>query len=224
LHGLESGDVSENRLLDVLHDSARGRFAAVKDGLWILPAPPGPAMAILGLPGRHVVASSAPEDWVCAHLPPGDLMAPLSPQFIAQLSARIGRTDDGIDVLLAARALDGTPGLAEVDPTEHPRALRALAHRDEVRTFSDVDQEATILLGRGLAGRLEVAVEVSPGARNRGVARRALHHARQLLNPGDVLFAQTAAANAASLRALLAAGYAPIGAEVLFFEGPRATD
>lgn len=150
-------------------------------------------------------------------------MVPFGPQFVAQLSAEIGRCDDGVDVLLAAIGLDGDPELIEVDPDDHPRALRALAHRDAVRAFTDTSQSATIIIGRGLAERFEVAVEVSPQARNQGVAKRALHEARRLLDCGQVLFAQTAPANAASLRALLSAGYAPIGAEVLFFEGPRAT-
>ncbi len=216
--------MATNRLLDVLHDSALGRPAATDDPLLILPSPPGPAMAILGLPGRHIVASSAPVNWVRAHLSDDDLMAPMSPRFIAQLSNRIGRSDDGVDLTLAAQALDGTPDLTEIDPIEHPRVRRALAHRGDVRAFTDADQDTTVILGRGLAGRLEVAVEVSPHARNRGVGRCVLRQARQLLNDGDVLFAQTAAANAASLRALIAAGYVPIGAEVLFFHGSRATN
>ncbi|MGH2859818.1 MAG: hypothetical protein ACRDMJ_20270 [Solirubrobacteraceae bacterium] len=76
---------------------------------------------------------------------------------------------------------------------------------------------ATAVLGRGLAHRWEVAVEVVPQARRRGVARDALVDARRLVGPSAVVFAQTAPANAASVRALLAAGFDPIGAEVLFF-------
>jgi hypothetical protein len=45
----------------------------------------------------------------------------------------------------------------------------------------------------------------------------ALVEARRLVGPGDVLFAQAAPGNAASLRALLAAGFRPIGSEALFF-------
>ncbi|MGH9244157.1 MAG: GNAT family N-acetyltransferase, partial [Acidimicrobiales bacterium] len=53
-------------------------------------------------------------------------------------------------------------------------------------------------------------------ARGRGLARRLAAAATTLIPPGEPLFAQVAPANTASLRALLAAGYSPIGAEVLF--------
>jgi hypothetical protein len=43
--------------------------------------------------------------------------------------------------------------------------------------------------------------------------------ARNLTPPGEPLFAQVAAGNAASLRALGAAGFRPLGAEVLFDRG-----
>lgn len=215
--------MAANRLLGLLQESAFGRFDSVRDTLLVLPPPPGLAMAIVGLPGHHVIASSAPEDWVREQLTSDDLMAAMSPAFIAALSARLGRCDDGIDVLLAARGLGGRPRLKEIDPGEHPRIARALAHREEVRAFTDAGGGATLILGRGLSYRLEVAIEVSPEARNHGVATRALHDARRLVDPMDVLFAQTAPANAASLRALLGAGYTPIGAEVLFFKGSRAS-
>lgn len=210
-------------MLDILLNSARGRDLGFDDSLLVFPPPIGPAMAVVGLPGRHVVASSAPEAWVRGHLPLDDLMAPLSPRFITQLAAKLGRYDDGVDVLLAASGLDQDVELFEVDPTDHPRVARDRDHRDEVRAFTEPSQAATLILGRGLVGRWEVAVEVSPEARNRGLATRMLYQARCLVDAADVLFAQVAAANAASMRALLNAGFAPIGAEVLFFEGARAT-
>jgi RimJ/RimL family protein N-acetyltransferase len=100
--------------------------------------------------------------------------------------------------------------------------LRAQAHREGVCAYEITDGSATVVLGRGLAHRWEVAVEVVPEARCRAVARGALMEARRLVGPSGVLFAQTAPANAASVRALLAAGFQPIGAEVLFFEGTGA--
>jgi len=51
-----------------------------------------------------------------------------------------------------------------------------------------------------------------------GLATRALVEARRLAGPGQALFAQTAPGDAAALRALLAAGFRPIGSEVLFFD------
>ena len=42
--------------------------------------------------------------------------------------------------------------------------------------------------------------------------------ARALLEPGELVFAQIAPGNVASLRAALAAGFRPVAAEILFFD------
>jgi hypothetical protein len=60
-------------------------------------------------------------------------------------------------------------------------------------------------------------VEVTAGRRGAGLGRRMLTEARRLLGPEEFVFAQTAPGNAAALRALLGAGFHPVGAEVLFF-------
>jgi RimJ/RimL family protein N-acetyltransferase len=86
-----------------------------------------------------------------------------------------------------------------------------------VRVFTDPTGAATIILGRGLANRTEVAIEIDPNRRNQGIARQALTEARRIVGAGQLLFAQTAPGNAASIRTLLTAGFQPIGSEVLFF-------
>jgi GNAT superfamily N-acetyltransferase len=73
-----------------------------------------------------------------------------------------------------------------------------------------------VLAAEGLGGRREVAFEVAPARRNRGLGRLLVTAARHLTPPGEVLFAQVAPGNAASLRAVPAAGLRPIGAQVLF--------
>jgi GNAT superfamily N-acetyltransferase len=65
-----------------------------------------------------------------------------------------------------------------------------------------------------------VAFEVEPDARGRGLGRRLAAAAVMVVPEGDVLYVQTAPANVASVRALLAAGFQPIGGEVLF---PKAS-
>jgi RimJ/RimL family protein N-acetyltransferase len=119
--------------------------------------------------------------------------------------------------VLAAPGLPGAAALAEVDAAAHPRVVRAHAHRDDVRVFESAGGRALVILGHGLAGRLEVAFEVAPGHRGNGLATAALTEARRAAGPHTLLFAQTAPANVPSLKALLAAGFAPIGAEALFF-------
>lgn len=208
-----------DRLGALLHAAAWGEFPPPDGTVEVLPPPPGPAMAVVGLTRRFVIASSAPASWVREQLPAGDLLAPMSPRFLAALGRKIARRDDGVDVLLAAPGLEGDAQLVEVERESHPRVVRAHAHRQDVRVFEDPSGAAVLITGRGLALRAEVAVEVEEIARGRGLARDALVEARRLVGPGQMLFAQTAPGNAASLRAFLSAGFRPIGSEVLFFAG-----
>lgn len=208
-----------HRLATLLHAAAFGEFPPADGTVEVLSPPPGPAMAVVGLTGRYVVATSAPECWVREHLPSADLLAPMAPRFLAALGREIARRDDGVDVLLAAPGLEGHARLVEVQRDAHPRVVRANAHRQDVRVFEDPSGAAVLITGRGLALRAEVAVEVEDEARGRGLARDALIEARRLVGPGQALFAQTAPGNAASLRAFLAAGFRPIGSEVLFLAG-----
>src|SRR5919204_548298 len=208
-----------HRLAALLNAAAFGHFPAADGTVELLPPPPGPAMAVVGLTGRYVIATSAPEAWVRERLPEDDLLAPMRPRFLAALGVELGRRDDGVDIVLAAAGLEGDGVLVEVDREAHPRVVRANAHRQDVRVFEDPSGAAVVILGRGLALRTEVAVEVEDAARGRGLAARVLVDARHLVGPDQVGFAQTAPGNAASLRALLSAGYRPIGSEVLFFGG-----
>ncbi len=212
----------EHPLAQLFADAAFARWRGGGASLRVFAPAPGRAMAIVGLPGMHAIASSVSEGWVRERLA-GDLMGPLNPRFIAALARELGRVDDGLDLVLAARGMRGKPALRETSLVDHPRLARAAAHRSEVKTFTDNAGDAVLAVGRGLAGRFEVSVEVAPDARGRGVARLALTEARRLVCSDAALFAQAAPANASSVRALLAAGFAPIGAEVLFFEGDRAT-
>jgi hypothetical protein len=205
------------RLIALMEDAARGRFPPADGLIEILPAPPGPAMAVVGFTGHHVIATAAPDAWVRAQLPNSDLLAPMSPRFLSALGQRLGLQDDGLDVLLAAKGLLGPPAVTEVNRDNHPRVTRAHAHRSDVRVFEFQSGNALLILGYGFAGRLEVACEVKDELRNQGIASRALVESRRLVAPEHILFAQTAPGNAASLRSLLAAGFQPIASEVLFF-------
>jgi hypothetical protein len=73
----------------------------------------------------------------------------------------------------------------------------------------------------GLAGRWETAVEVFEGARNNGHGRELALAARHLVPDGRPVWAQVTPGNASSLRAFLAAGYQPVGSEVLLI--PRSS-
>ncbi len=112
--------------------------------------------------------------------------------------------------------LPPTSRLTELTPTEdaaHPRLARALLHRDDVRAWQAPG--GVVMIGRGVAGRFEVAIEVDPAHRGCGLGTRLATAARQLVPAGQPVWAQIAPANAASVRAFLAAGFRPIGAEAL---------
>ncbi len=204
-------------LAALLDAAARGAFPPADGAVELLGPPPGRAMAVVGFTAHHVVAAAVEPAWVRERLPPGDLHEPMSPAFLAALAARLGAVEDGLDLVLAAPGLAGRAALTERDPGAHPRVARAQAYRDDVRVFASAGGRAVVILGRGLAGRLEVAFEVDEHHRGDGLAAAALLEARRLAGPSAILFAQTAPANVASLKALLAAGFAPIGSEMLFF-------
>jgi GNAT superfamily N-acetyltransferase len=158
-----------------------------------------------------------PADEVLARVDPGDLKGPLAPGVLTWLGERTGLVAGSLDVVLAwvpERAVQGALPVREVEPAAHPRVERARRWRRELRVFEG--DGGMVLLGRGLAGRLELSVEVAPGRRDRGLARRLVAGALRAAAPDEPVYAQVAAANASSLRALQPAGFTAVGAEVLF--------
>jgi hypothetical protein len=200
-------------LAAVLDSVANARFPPADGRVTILPQPSARDAGVFAFTGHSVIFADADPAWVAAQLPPGDLSAPLSPRFLHALAARIGREAHQTDMLACARALPGPPPVeltAEADPA-HPRITRALRYRDEIRTWQA--DGGVLLLGRGAAGRWEVAVEVDADHRGCGVGRSLAVAARHLVPCGAPLWAQIAPGNAASVRAFLAAGFRPVGAE-----------
>jgi GNAT superfamily N-acetyltransferase len=196
----------------------------------VVGAAPGAPAAVLSFTAHHVVAADVPAGEVLARVDPGDLKGPLAPGVLAWLAERTGLVAGSLDVVLAW--VPPAPGdlaadlaVREIEPGEHPRVVRARRWRRDLRVFAG--DAGMVVIGRGLAGRLELSVEVDPSARDRGVARRLVASALAAAAPAEPVFAQVAAANASSLRALQPAGFAAVGAEVLFGPGEgflRRTD
>jgi GNAT superfamily N-acetyltransferase len=207
----------------LLLDAARGRPPAPDGAVEVLPPLPGRVDAVLAFTAHHVVVAGVDPAQVAARLPDGDLSAPMRPEFLGWLAVRLGSQPGSQDVVLAADGLGGEPPLELVpvaDPAGHPRVDEALRYRTGVRAWTDPRGAGMVLLGAGLAGRRELAFEVAPAWRGRGLGRRLVVAARHLTPAGEPLFAQVAPGNAASLRAVLAAGLRPVGAEVLFVRPP----
>ena len=126
--------------------------------------------------------------------------------------------------MLAAPGLVEAPEpelLHELTDVQHDRVARADRYLERIRVLTTPEEDGVLILGHGLAGRLEVSLELDEAARGRGLGRRMIRAARSLAPEGEMLFAQVAPGNAASLRAFLAAGFVPIGAEVLFLTRPH---
>ena len=202
-------------LRNVLTDVAAGRFLPADGGVTIVPQPSERDCGVLGFTAHAVIFTDADPDWVRRQLPPGDLAAPVSATFLHKLALATNRRAGSLDILCCARSLDGPPPVELVPRPEstHSRVLRALNYRDEVQTWRA--DGGIVLIGRGVAGRLEAAIEVDEDRRGHGLGRRLAIAARHLVPEGTVLWAQVAPGNAASVRAFLAAGFTPVGAEVL---------
>ena len=208
-------------LAAMLRDAAAARFPPQDGGVTILPQPSPRDAGVIGFTAHAVIFADADPAWLRDQLPPGDLSAPLTAPFLQALCAATGRRARSVDMLSVAAPLPGPPP-AELTPLDdltpltdagHPRVRRALAYRDDVRGWAAGG--GLLLLGRGVAGRWETSVEVDPACRGRGLGRRLALAARHLVPGGEPLWAQVAPANAASVRAFLAAGYVPVGAEAL---------
>lgn len=190
----------------------------------VLAPPDERSVGVLAFPGRTVVSADLPDVWVRSWLPLDDLSAPLGPPFLLLLTAVTGRLADNLDIVLVARAHGRPRGmdLTDVSGTDHPRLVRACAHRTDVRAWSCPG--GLVVLGRGVAGRWEVSVEVDAPLRGFGLGRSLFAAALGLLPDGDPVWAQVAPGNAASVRSALGAGYRPVGAEVLLVPDPAATE
>ena len=83
---------------------------------------------------------------------------------------------------------------------DHPRVVRALRYREDVRVWRTPDGGGHVLIGRGLAGRWEMAFEVEPSARGVGLGRRLAAAAASLVPAGEAAWAQVSPGHPASLR------------------------
>jgi len=206
---------ARDRLAAILSDAAKGRFPPADGQVSVLPQPSPRDCGIFGFTAHAVIFADADPDWVTGQLPPGDLGAPLNAAFVQALANATGRVAGSIDLLCVAEPLAGPPPVSLTPETDdsHPRIERALRYRDEVRAWTA--DGGVVLLGRGVAGRLETAIEVDQNRREHGLGRALARAARHLAPASEPVWAQVAPANAASVRAFLAAGFTPVGAEVL---------
>ena len=204
-------------LLSYFLDAVDGRFPPTDGGVTLLPALPRGLECSVAFTGHAVIATDLPADDVYAQGPDG-LGASLAPDFLRHLAGPTGV----IDATLYARGTGGTPRLAELsDAHDHPRVHHAAKLREGVRVYGD--ERGLVTLADGLAGRREFGIELyRPQDGSRGHGRSLIVDALSLVPEGEPVFAAASPGNARSLRSLLAAGFIPIGAEVLIRPDRRA--
>ncbi|MCI3273234.1 GNAT family N-acetyltransferase [Streptomyces cylindrosporus] len=203
-------------LRDILDAAARGVFPPADGRTTVVPQACDRDAGVLAFTAHAVVFTDEDPEWVYKTLRATDcdeLAAPMNPRFLAALLDRTGRTADTVDAMLVGSPLPGEPPLAlrEIEDGEHPRIVYARRRRDEVRAWTA--DGGVLVTGRGVGGRPEVSVEVDEGVRHRGLGRLLVTAARHLVT--EPLWAQVSPGNARSMRAFQAAGYRPVGSEVL---------
>jgi hypothetical protein len=205
-------------LATILGELAEGRRPSL-DSQHVIEGPPsGPMEGVAAFTGLNVIATSLPPHEVWGQLDPSDLGAPLRLTFLSWLSQRLNRTPGLLQVVCVHAGLGGgTEQLESTDAFErHPRVKRARRTRNDVSVYAATNGVGFVTLGRGLCRRWEMGYEVNSEDRDRGHGRRLMEAARRIVPAGVAVYVQIPPANAASLRAALAAGFRPIGAEVLF--------
>jgi hypothetical protein len=219
------GVSSEHPLARLITAAAAGQFPD-PDGSWQRVPPWRPGLeAILAFTG-HAVFAVRPDI-------PGELLVSLGadgfggahdPRLISALAGADGWIDC-LDMLLASRGTgrpDTPPQLVDrPDLAAHPRARFAAGVRDEARVlgYPDPARSALATLSRGLAGLTELSFELEPARRGQRAGPALVSAALTAVPAGQLTVAAAAPGNAASIRALLAAGFVPLGSVQLFRRG-----
>jgi hypothetical protein len=132
---------------------------------------------------------------------------------------------DTLDVVLVGRgcatatATEGPQVLVpRPDLSDHPRVRHAAAIRSDLRVlgYRDPARTAVAIVSSGLAGLIELSFELEPGRRSSGEGITLIRDALATVSPAEHVVACAAPGNAASLRALITAGFVPIGSVQLF--------
>ncbi|MEV6305567.1 GNAT family N-acetyltransferase [Actinoplanes sp. NPDC051861] len=203
---------------EILDAAARGHFPP-PDGATTVVAQAGERDAgVVAFTAHSVVFVDEDPAWVrelIARMPCDALAATMNPLFLAALLERTGRGMDTIDLLTVATALPGPPPvpLREITGAEHPRVRSTLRRRDAVRVWAA--DGGVVILGRGVAGRWETAIEVDEDVRENGLGRLLAVAARHLVPAGTPVWSQQSPGNARSVRVFQAAGFRPVGSEAL---------
>ncbi len=198
-------------LLDVMTSAAHGVFPPVDGSVSFFPELPNGLRAIVALTGHaYIAAGLGAEHFDDVAVDGfGGALAP---------SAVLRVADGGVvgvhDVILAAPGT-GTGLRSPLTSMwdDHDRVRHARHLRTAVVVYGD--ERGFVTVGDGLAGRPEMSVEIADTNTSAGLGRHLMHDARGAVAVDQHIFAAVAPGNARSLRAFLAAGFHPIGSEII---------
>jgi len=143
-----------------------------------------------------------------------------------RVMTRLAGEDGWVDVLDAVLLAEGTgvpePWLLDrPDLHDHPRVQHALPIRGDVRVFGlEGDDETVLTLATGIGGLPELSFQVAPARRGAGLGTELARAARGLVPTGQPVAACVSPANVPSLRALLGAGFDPVGSVQVYLPQP----
>jgi hypothetical protein len=198
-------------LLEMLLAAANGKYPPADGGYSLLP-PMRNLTSVVAFTAHAVISANTARDKLDA-LGTDGYGGALHPRVLLHLAGETGEIHAN-DVLLFARGTEGPTKLSERTDLEwHPRVKLARQIRDDVRVFGD--ERGFVTLGRGLAGRLELGIELQEESLGKGRGRTLLADSLNLVAENEIVFAAVSPGNARSLRAFLAAGFQPIASEVI---------
>jgi hypothetical protein len=203
--------MSDHPLLRTLLAAANGAFPPADGRAVLMPALSGGLEVVASFTGHAVLATELTRDDL-ADLDLDGFGAALHPAVLLRLAGAHGVVGV-IDATLVGRGLGGGDLPARTDLGDHPRVRHAASLRRQVRVHGD--ERGLVTLAEGLAGRLEISVEVAPGQGVSGTGRGLVRDALRLVPEGEPVFAAVSPGNARSLRLFLALGFEPVGSEVL---------
>lgn len=203
-------------LAEIIRDAADGRFLPSDGGWSRVPTWRDGVEGIVCFSGHAVLAlgSDISHERI-AELGADGFGGATHPRLLCGLAGPDG-TIGTQDALMAGYGT-GEGGEAALVPrpdlSSHPRAQYAASIRDTPRVFGypDPARSAVAILSTGLAGLTELSFELEPDRRGGGQATGLIRSAQATLPAGELVVAAATPGNAASLRALLAAGFTPLG-------------
>ena len=212
----------EHPLAAVIAGAAAGRFPD-PDGNWHWVPPWRPGLEAVVSFTAHAVFAVAPDitDDRLAALGADGFGGAHDPRLITALAGPDGWMDV-LDMLMAGRGTGraGVPPrlVDRPDLAAHPRARFAARIRDDPRVlgYPDPRRSAVAIISRGIAGLTELSFEMEPRRRGHGGGAALAADALGVVPAGQLVVAAVAPGNAASVRALLSAGFVPLGSLQLF--------